>query len=151
MDAMQPVWRFLHNLEGFEFAAFWIASFTAVTLAGFFLDYIMQKQGFGPYFNACYVAGGVWLGLYLRYNYLQPGQSAPVRPLPFDHRDPERDRGDAGRDGLLAQSLRLKSGLRRGLKPDSAPPRAAGGDWEASPRARRRTSPTARRREAAGS
>ena len=60
------------NLEGFEFAAFWIASFTAVTLAGFFLDYIMQKQGFGPYFNAIYVAAGI-LGLYLRFNYLRPG------------------------------------------------------------------------------
>ncbi len=72
MVAMEPVWRFLHNLEGFEFAAFWIALFTAVTLAGFFLDYIMQKQGFGPYFNACYVAGGIWLGLYLRFNYLTP-------------------------------------------------------------------------------
>jgi uncharacterized membrane-anchored protein len=72
MVAMEPVWRFLHNLEGFEFAAFWIASFTAVTLAGFFLDYIMQRQGFGPYFNSIFVAGGIWLGLYLRFNYLQP-------------------------------------------------------------------------------
>jgi hypothetical protein len=74
MVAMEPVWRFLHNLEGFEYAAFWIATFTAVTLAGFFLDYILQKQGFGPYFNACYVAGGIFLGLYLRFNYLQPGK-----------------------------------------------------------------------------
>jgi hypothetical protein len=73
MGAMEPVWRFLRNLEGFEFAAFWIASFTAVTLAGFFLDYIMQKQGFGPYFNAIYVAAGIFLGLYLRFNYLRPG------------------------------------------------------------------------------
>jgi uncharacterized membrane-anchored protein len=72
MVAMEPVWRFLHNLEGFDFAAFWIALFTAVTLAGFFLDYIMQKQGFGPYFNSIFVAGGIWLGLYLRFNYLQP-------------------------------------------------------------------------------
>ena len=38
MVAMEPVWRFLHNLEGFEFAAFWIAFFTATLLAGFFLD-----------------------------------------------------------------------------------------------------------------
>jgi hypothetical protein len=72
MEAMQPVWRFLHNLEGFEFAAFWIAFFTATLLAGFFLDYILQKQGFGPIFNALYMLGGVWLGLYLRFNYLMP-------------------------------------------------------------------------------
>jgi uncharacterized membrane protein YeaQ/YmgE (transglycosylase-associated protein family) len=71
MEAMQPVWQFLNSLEGFEFAAFWIASFTLTTMAGFFLDYIMQKQGFGPYFNAAYVFVGVWAGLYLRFNYLR--------------------------------------------------------------------------------
>ena|SRR5947209_7864098 len=74
MSAMEPVWKFLQNLEGFEFAAFWIAFLTTVMLVGFFLDYVMQKQGFGPYFNAIYVLGGVWLGLYVRYNYLQPNK-----------------------------------------------------------------------------
>ena len=59
MVAMEPVWRFLHNLEGFELAAFWIAFFTATLLAGFFLDYILQRQGFGPIFNALYVLGGI--------------------------------------------------------------------------------------------
>jgi hypothetical protein len=71
MSAMMPVWQFLNSLEGFEFAAFWIAAFTLTTMAGFFLDYVMQRQGFGPYWNACYVFGGVWLGLYLRFNYLR--------------------------------------------------------------------------------
>ncbi len=74
MVAMQPVWQFLNNLEGFEFAAFWISFFTIVTLSGFFLDYIMQRQGFGPYWNSLYVLGGVWLGLYVRFNYLQPNK-----------------------------------------------------------------------------
>ena len=74
MSAMQPVWVFLNNLEGFEFAAFWIASFTLTLMAGFFLDYVMQRQGFGPYWNALYVFGGVWLGLYLRFNYLRSYQ-----------------------------------------------------------------------------
>ena len=74
MVAMEPVWKFLHNLEGFEFAAFWISFFTMITLAGFFLDYIMQRQGFGPYWNALYVLGGVYLGLYVRFNYLHPNQ-----------------------------------------------------------------------------
>ena len=74
MNAMQPVWVFLNNLEGFEFAAFWIAAFTMTTMAGFFLDYIMQRQGFGPYFNAAYVFVGVWVGLYVRFNYLRPYQ-----------------------------------------------------------------------------
>ncbi len=71
MVAMQPVWQFLYSHEGFEFAAFWIAAFTLTTMAGFFLDYVMQRQGFGPYFNAGYVFIGVWAGLYLRFNYLR--------------------------------------------------------------------------------
>jgi hypothetical protein len=71
MEAMQPVWLFLNSLEGFDFAAFWIAAFTLTTMCGFFLDYIMQRQGFGPYFNAMYVFVGVWLGLYVRFNYLR--------------------------------------------------------------------------------
>ena len=75
MVAMQPVWLFLNSLEGFEFAAFWIASFTLTTLAGFFLDYVMQRQGFGPYFNAGYVFVGVWAGLYLRFNFLRGYQA----------------------------------------------------------------------------
>jgi hypothetical protein len=75
MNAMQPVWVFLNNLEGFEFAAFWIASFTLTLMAGFLVDYVMQRQGFGPYWNALYVFGGVWLGLYVRFNYLRPYQA----------------------------------------------------------------------------
>lgn len=74
MIAMEPVWRFLNNLEGFEFAAFWISFLTAVGLVGFFLDYVMQRQGFGPFFNTLYVLAGIWAGLYLRYNYLAPNQ-----------------------------------------------------------------------------
>jgi hypothetical protein len=68
---MQPVWVFLDNLEGFEFAAFWIAAFTLTLMAGFALDYVMQHQGFGPYYNSLYVFCGVWLGLYVRFNYLR--------------------------------------------------------------------------------
>ena len=61
MIAMQPVWHFFDNLEGFEFAAFWITAFTFTVLAGFFLDYIMQRQGFGPMLNALFVlAGDSW-------------------------------------------------------------------------------------------
>jgi hypothetical protein len=74
MVAMQPVFDFLHRLEGFEWAAFWIAAFTLVMLAGFFVDYIMQRQGFGPYWNSIYVLGGIWLGLYVRYNYMMPNK-----------------------------------------------------------------------------
>jgi hypothetical protein len=74
MAAMHPVWEFFNRLEGFEFAAFWIASFTGVVMSGFFIDYLMQRQGFGPMFNGLYVLGGVWLGLYLRFNYFLPNK-----------------------------------------------------------------------------
>jgi len=74
MVAMEPVWRFLHNLEGFEFAAFWIAFVVAVGLVGFFLDYVMQRQGFGPFFNSLFVLAAIYFGLYLRFNYLQPNR-----------------------------------------------------------------------------
>src|ERR1700761_213748 len=72
MSAMRPVFEFFNQLEGFEFAAFWIAAFTGVVMAGFFLDYVMQRQGFGPVFNALYVLGGIFLGLYVRFNSLVP-------------------------------------------------------------------------------
>ena len=34
----------------------------------------MQKQGFGPYFNSLFIVGGIWAGLWLRFNYLQPNR-----------------------------------------------------------------------------
>jgi hypothetical protein len=74
MSAMHPVFEYLNALEGFDCAAFWIASFTATMMAGFFVDYVMQRQGFGPYFNSLFVFGGVWAGLYVRFNYLQPNR-----------------------------------------------------------------------------
>ena len=74
MVAMEPVWRFLNSLEGFEFTAFWLGAGTGLFLMGFFLDYIMQRLGFGPLVNALFVIAGVWIGLYVRYNYLQPNQ-----------------------------------------------------------------------------
>ncbi len=81
MEAMQPVWQFLNNLEGFEFAAFWIGAFTLTSMTGFLLDYVMQRQGFGPYWNALYVFAGVWAGLYVRFNFLRGYQVHLADPL----------------------------------------------------------------------
>ena len=80
MAAMNPVFHFLHSLEGFDWAAFWISAFTATMMAGFFIDYVMQKQGFGPYINSLFIAFGVWAGLWLRFNYLQPNKLHFVDP-----------------------------------------------------------------------
>ena len=81
MNAMQPVWEFFNGLEGFEFAAFWISTFTFIVLAGFFLDYILQRQGFGPYWNAIFVVAGIFFGLYVRFNYLRNYQNQMHDPF----------------------------------------------------------------------
>lgn len=78
MYAMQPVWDFLNHLEGFDFAAFWITSFAVVVITGFLIDYIMQRQGFGPIFNSVLLVCGIWAGLYVRFVYARPG----IMPLP---------------------------------------------------------------------
>lgn len=69
MHAMQPFFQTVLNFEGFEFVAFWLGLFIALMAAGFFVDMIMQKQGFGPMLNAGFALGGGFLGLYLRFNY----------------------------------------------------------------------------------
>ncbi len=74
MVAMAPVFEFMNGLEGFEWTAFWVGLFCIFMFAGFFIDYLMQKQGFGPYFNSLFAAAGTFLGLYLRFNYIQPSR-----------------------------------------------------------------------------
>src|SRR5579875_580716 len=80
MYAMQPVWTFLNNLEGFEWTAFWIAGLTGAAICGFLLDYLLQRQGFGPFINTGFVLFSIFAGLFIRYNYLTPYQ--------FQFRDP---------------------------------------------------------------
>jgi hypothetical protein len=50
-------------------------------LAGFLLDYVMQRQGFGPLFNALFVLAGVFIGLYVRFNYLRGYQTQMHDPF----------------------------------------------------------------------
>ena len=69
MHAMQPFFQTIGNFEGFEFVAFWLGMFIGVLATGFFLDMIMQRQGFGVMLNGLLALGGVFLGLYLRFNY----------------------------------------------------------------------------------
>ena len=50
-------------------------AYSGNTLLGFFfVDYVMQKQGFGPYFNTLLIGFGIWLGFWVRFNYLQPNR-----------------------------------------------------------------------------
>lgn len=69
MVAMTPFFTMIHGLEGFERACFWLGLFVMFVLLGFFLDYLMGRQGFGPYINSVLALIGAYAGLYLRYNY----------------------------------------------------------------------------------
>ena len=143
MVAMNPVFLFFASLEGFDKAAFWIAAFTFVILTGFFLDYVMQRQGFGPYVNSILVIVGVWFGLYVRFNYLHPNQ--------IHLNDPMLTIASVlGVTALMMVSLAFLRNrnlvgrpaaptLRRG----SAPRRGPAGSWGAWPFGRPRTPATA--------
>jgi hypothetical protein len=72
MVAMTPFFAMVQNLEGFEMVCFWLAAFVGFVLIGFVLDYLMGRQGFGPYINSVLALIGVFGGLYVRYNYMTP-------------------------------------------------------------------------------
>lgn len=69
MTAMRPLLDIIFGLEGFEMVAFWLALFVAYLLTGYFLDMIMQRQGFGPFLNGLLAYLGLFAGLYIKYNY----------------------------------------------------------------------------------
>ena len=72
MEAMTPFFVTIHELEGFEMVAFWLGAFVAFVLIGFVLDFLMGRQGFGPYINSILALIGVFGGLYVRYNFMTP-------------------------------------------------------------------------------
>ena len=69
MAAMSPFFTMISGLEGFELACFWLGMFVGFVLVGFLLDYLMGRQGFGPYVNSVLALIGAYGGLYARYNY----------------------------------------------------------------------------------
>jgi hypothetical protein len=72
MQAMTPFFQMVRDLEGFEMVCFWLGAFVAFVLIGFALDYLMGRQGFGPYINSVLALIGVFAGLYVRYNFMTP-------------------------------------------------------------------------------
>jgi hypothetical protein len=70
MQAMQPFFLMIRDLEGFEMVCFWLAAFVSLVLIGFILDFLMGRQGFGPFGNSLLAAVGVFAALYLRFNFL---------------------------------------------------------------------------------
>ena len=81
MRALKPFFDTIWNFEGFEFVAFWLFLFIMLLAAGFFIDYLMQKQAFGPMLNAIYALLGVFIGLYLRYNYFMRSPWPGYEPM----------------------------------------------------------------------
>ncbi len=72
MAAMKPFFMMIDSLEGFEMVCFWLAVFVGFVLIGFLLDFLLGRQGFGPYVNSVLALVGAWVGLYARYNYFLP-------------------------------------------------------------------------------
>jgi uncharacterized membrane protein YeaQ/YmgE (transglycosylase-associated protein family) len=72
MEAMSPFFTMVRDLEGFEMVCFWLAAFVGFALIGFVLDFLMGRQGFGPYVNSVLALIGAFAGLYVRYNYMTP-------------------------------------------------------------------------------
>jgi hypothetical protein len=72
MEAMSPLFTTILGLDGFEMVCFWLAAFVGFVLIGFVLDYLMGRQGFGPYVNSILALAGVFGGLYVRYNFMTP-------------------------------------------------------------------------------
>jgi hypothetical protein len=81
MSAMTPLFDVIFGLEGFEKTAFWLGMFIAFLGAGFFVDYLMHKQGFGVFWNAVYVFIAGFAGLYIRYNYFQRPPYSAYEPF----------------------------------------------------------------------
>ena len=59
MEALTPLFLMVRDLEGFERVCFWLAAFVGFVLVGFVLDYLMGRQGFGPYINSILALIGV--------------------------------------------------------------------------------------------
>jgi hypothetical protein len=81
MSAMSPLFDAIFGLEGFEKTAFWLGMFIAFLGAGFFVDYLMHKQGFGVFWNAVYVFLAGFAGLYISYNYFQRPPYSTYEPF----------------------------------------------------------------------
>jgi hypothetical protein len=72
MEAMTPFFLMIRDLDGFEMVCFWLVAFVGFVLIGFVLDFLMGRQGFGPYVNSILALIGVFGGLYVRYNFMTP-------------------------------------------------------------------------------
>jgi hypothetical protein len=60
-----PLWQLIQNLEGFDFVAFLLSAVVVFFSVGFAIDYIVGRQGVGPYWSSFYAMVGAYAGLCL--------------------------------------------------------------------------------------
>jgi hypothetical protein len=67
-----PLLQLVSNLEGFDFAAFLVGAAVVFFSLGFAVDYIVGRQGMGPYWNSLYATLGAYAGLCVHDWWLRP-------------------------------------------------------------------------------
>jgi hypothetical protein len=67
-----PLLQLILNLEGFDFAAFLLIVIVAVISIGFAVDYVLARQGMGPYWNSFFATLGAYAGLCAHDWWLRP-------------------------------------------------------------------------------
>jgi len=67
-----PLFQFVQDLEGFDFAAFLVSAAVVFFSLGFAIDYILGRQGMGPYWNSFYATAGAYAGLCAHDWWLRP-------------------------------------------------------------------------------
>ena len=67
-----PLWQLVQDLEGFDFVAFLLSAVVVFFSVGFAIDYIVGRQGMGPYWNSFYATAGAYAGLCAQDWWLRP-------------------------------------------------------------------------------
>ena len=67
-----PLLQLILNLEGFDLATLLLSVVVAVVAVGFAVDYILGRQGMGPFWNSFYATLGAYAGLCAHDWWLRP-------------------------------------------------------------------------------
>jgi hypothetical protein len=63
--------HFVHGLEGFELATFWVCAVVVFFASGYVIDILLVRNGWGPYVDSVLALIGGYFGLLVQYRYLQ--------------------------------------------------------------------------------
>ena len=66
-----PLMHFILGLGGFERATFWVCAVVVFFAAGYVIDMLLVRQGWGPYVDSVLALIGGYCGLLVQYKYLQ--------------------------------------------------------------------------------